>query len=326
MLRTAQDVIIRSGLKGDPDYEDLSPINDGAGFYVFRRYPTGTTLARVVTNDGRPAVRCYLSLALARPGDGGQVRRVYVRAWLARRWNPANELAWTGDDPYAVRQGDPDAPSAASRVLLAKGRKPIPLYDTDSYVYDEREDIFLRDDGSQVTVAQMLDDLYQKHCRTVRLGFRLRWRLGSLGRKVVYWLVWKGQDGAMWLLLTFYDVEVAEVSGSRRRSPFHEYHLSDFHRATEAGERSHFFGFQSSQKSFFTNLLVVGVLFLVAYWKLPHEGLPRAIYDNTALTTAALVLSFLLADKCGPWVLELTILSLSRLRWATVFLRRKVHV
>ena len=52
-------------------------------------------------------------------------------------------------------------------------------------------------------------------------------------------------------------------------------------------------------------------------------GLPSSAH---AVTTAALVLCFLLADLIGPWLLVRIICLLSKLRVAATFLTRKVHV
>ena len=91
-------------------------------------------------------------------------------------------------------------------------------------------------------------------------------------------------------------------------------------------ERSQFFGFQTSRKSFFTNLVIVAAACSFIYLGGFRTGIIRAIYNNTALTTAALVLCFLLADLIGPWLLVRIICLLSKLRVAATFLTRKVHV
>ena len=133
----------------------------------------------------------------------------------------------------------------------------------------------------------------------------------------------------MWALFKLYDVELADKKLRERRllNPYHKYKPSDFCRATDKpGERSHFFGFQSSQKSLFTNLTVVAASCLLLYWKAPHARLLRAIYNNTALSTAALVLGFLVADTFGPWLLIQIICVLSRFRDAVMFFTRKVNV
>jgi len=59
-VRTAQDVLNRAGLAGHSEYEDVALMTDSAGFYCFRRYSPTSPLAKIVTADGRPAVRCYL--------------------------------------------------------------------------------------------------------------------------------------------------------------------------------------------------------------------------------------------------------------------------
>jgi len=336
MLTTPQAVMDRAGIAAHPEYEDVSPITDAAGFYTFRRYPAGTELSQILTKDGRPAVRCYLAFIVDAPARGDHISRVQLAAWFARRWTRGRVFASSRNpDPYQPNPEDPNAPSEPSALLLMRTRKPIDLDSTDGkgYIYDSRDDAFLDTDGRVVSPIEILEEMYTKHCRTLRLGFRVRWDIGTAARWTIRQVVWKSQDGAMWALLNLYDVELVEEKKDKWRNPFHKYRPSDFRRTTEKeGERSHFFGFQTSKKSFFTNLaVVVGacvVLYscVVLYYGVPHQGLLRVIYGNVALTTAALVFAFLLADMIGPWLLTLLICGLSRLRDAVWSFTRKVNV
>lgn len=325
MLATPDDVIRRAGVQRLPEYEDVASMTDSAGFYAFRRYPAGTELARIVTADGRPAVRCCLRFVVLPPTKASTVSRVNVETWFTRRWRP-DRIFSSGHDPYEPA-GSPDGPSPQSAAILARTRKPIDLDrdDIGEFLYDHREDTFLDEDGNVVTPIHILEDAYTKHCRTLRLGFRIRWNIGSAIRWVVRKAVWWGQDAAMWALFMFYDVELAEKK--ELPSPFRKYKPSDFRRVTEMpSERSNFFGFESSRRSLFTNLVVVAATCTLLYWTVPRDGFVRAIYHNTALTTAALVFGFLLADTLGPWLLIRTICVLSRFRDAVLFFVRKVRV
>jgi hypothetical protein len=197
----------------------------------------------------------------------------------------------------------------------------------EGFIYEGRENAFFDGDGKPITPAEMLDRVYHEHCRTLGRVFRMRWKLDSGARWLVREAVWKGQDAAMWALFNLYDVELIDEKKDMRWSFFYKYSLSDFRRVTESGgERSHFFGFQTSQKALFTNLIAVAATFLLLYWKAPRGGLLRVVYYNTALSTAALVLAFLLADRCGPWLLILAICGLSRLRDLVFVFIRKVKV
>lgn len=301
-------------------------MSDCAGFYAFRRYPSNTQLAKVVTNDGRPAVRCYLAFIVLAPAKGSTVSRVEVKAWFSRRWI-SGRIFSTRPEDFQPSPGDPNAPSPQSAVVLDRTRKPLDLDSAvaDGFIYDDREDTFINADGKVVAPLQILDDMYWRHCRTLRLGFRIRWSIGSAARWAIRYAVWSGQDAVMWALFKFYDVELVEKE--ELRNPLHEYRPSDFRRVTDKpGERSSFFGFQSSPRSFFTNLIVVAAVCLLLYWKAPREGLLRAIYQNMALTTAALILAFLTADTLLPWLLIRMICALSRLRDAVMFIIRKVKV
>jgi hypothetical protein len=328
MLDTPEKVIQRAGLTALPQYEDVSPMSDSPGFYTFRPYPAETELSQILTTDGRPAVRCYLAFIVLPPTDGSPISRVELRAWFARRWRP-NRVVSSSGDPYAVPADHPDAPSSRSVPILARTRKPIDLDHTDSptYLYDPREDVFLDSEGKTVNPVQILDRFFAMHCRTLGRGFRIRWDLGSAARWIIRQTVWKGQDIAMSTLTTFYDVEVVDDKKDTQLNPFRRYRPRDFRRTTEKeGERSHFFGFQTSRKSLFTNLTVVVAACLLVYWNAPRGELVSWIYNNTALSTAALVFLFLLADTFGPWILIRVICILSRLRDAVLFFIRKVKV
>ncbi len=328
-LVTAEDVIGRAGIKTSSEFEDVTPMSEYAGFYAFRRYPRGSALASVLTSDGRPAVRCYLSF-IVKPPTGG-ISRIDLHAWLWRRWLEARLLAPSRELDQAP-PGHPDAPTPPCAAVLARTRKPVDLDTIDArpFFYDHAEDIFHDDEGNVFSPAQILEEMYSRHCRTLRLGFRIRWNLGSAVRWVISRAVWRGQDAAMWALFKFYDVELSDkkLREGGPLNPLHKYKPSDFRRATDKpGERSQFFGFQSSQKSFFTNLIVVAITCLVLYWRAPFDrGLLGWIYNNTALSTAALVLCFLVADSLGPWLLIRAVCVLSRLRDAVMFLVRKVRV
>ena len=128
-------------------------------------------------------------------------------------------------------------------------RKPIDLDTTDAraFVYDHNEDSFSDEDGNAIRPAQILDDIYNRHYRTLRLGFRIRWNSGSGARWVINRSVWRGQDAATRALFHFYDVELSDkvLRESRLPNPFHKYRPSDFRRITD-DPKQHCLGFQSS--------------------------------------------------------------------------------
>lgn len=121
----------------------------------------------------------------------------------------------------------------------------------------------------------------------------------------------------MWVLREGYEIRPA--GDDLRRSPFHEFRFGEFTRTTEEAT-SHFFGFQSSRRSLFANLLVLTLACLAGYYIVPRFGFLRAVYGNTALTTAALVLIFLVTDRLLPFLLQAIVCLLSRLRRKTMFL------
>jgi hypothetical protein len=82
---------------------------------------------------------------------------------------------------------------------------------------------------------------------------------------------------------------------------------------------SHFFGFQSSKRSLFSNMIVLCLIIVGAYWLLPHAGLLRAIYGNTVLSTVVVVFVFLVVDQLLPRALEGIVWTLCRLRLRALF-------
>src|SRR5437870_246554 len=155
-LQSAEDVIARAGVRTLSEYEDIAPMLDSAGFYAFRRYPANSALTRILTNDGRPAVRCYLAFIVMPPTGG--ISRIELRAWLSRRWREGRVFAPHRELDQAP-VGHPDAPTQQWATVLASTRKPIDLDNMDArtFVYDHNEDSFLDEDGKVVSPAQILD-------------------------------------------------------------------------------------------------------------------------------------------------------------------------
>jgi hypothetical protein len=322
-LTTSDQVIARSGVKNIPYYFEVEPITDAAGFAVRRLYPDGTELAAVINRAGEPILRCVLQFVVEPPTARAGVSRVRIHAWLhdrslhlRRRFPHYDEMA-----PL----DDPEGPTPDSLQRFRRARKPLALDYIGDYLYDAAEDRFTDEHGHTVTTQQMLDRAYDEHLATTRRRFVWRWRVGSLMRGFARQAVWKGQDLLLWGLLNMYDIEL--TLKQELPDPFHQFKRSEFRRATEEPtERSQFFGFQSSRKSLFTNLVVLAVAAAVVYYYVPRYAFLVAIYRNDALTTAVLVLGFFIADILGPSLLIGVICGLSRLRPFVMFFVRKVKV
>jgi hypothetical protein len=317
---TSADVIARTGVQALPEYTDLTLITDAPGFAVRRRYPADVELRHVVNNAGEELVRCIVQFVVEPPTSPRGVSRVSLRAWVFPRWKETRPF----HGPSEIPPGDPAAPTPDSLQRWREARKPIQVDFVGDFLYDVAEDRFTDTDGRTVGTEYMLDYVYDTHCRTLRRWFVLRWNAGSLARWVAHKSVWRLQDGCFGLLVRLYDVEV--TAGEARRSPFHEYRRADFVRSAEAtGRPSTFFGFESSRKNLFTNLVGLGVVCWALYGYLPRGGFWSAIYRSDALTTAALVLGFFALDIVGPAILVYAICGLSRVRPLVMFFYRRVR-
>ncbi len=324
-MKTSEDVIRQTGILNLPGYIEPGPMADCAGFFVQRLYPRDSTLARVVARNGEPVVSCLIQFVVNPPATPGGTSAVSLHAAMydrSRQVVPVRPRLGEGFD-----DNDPRAPTPDSVALFRQSRHPLALDFPTEYVYDSAENVFRDSNGQPVTPQQILDHVYECHCRTYRRIFAWRWRVGTALRHAVRELVWRTQDGCLWLLLNLYDIELVEQRDRTLRDPFHKYRAADFRRITEAAQGySNFFGFQSSRKSFFTNLVVLAAIYAVFYWKGPRSSFVRTIYNNTALTTAALIFAFLVADQAGPWLLIRSICLMSRLRPMVLFVVRKVPV
>ncbi len=317
-LRTPQDVMHCVGVVSLPEYFAPEPMIDCVGFAVTRAYPPNTLLGSVVTKSGTPSIVCWIQFVVDPPPTPSGVSRVHLNVflhdrWKAKHWEPPSSPVYDFDDP--------DCPTPEAVCTLRKAPKPLSLNFIDNFVYDTMEEKFYDERGQQWTGKAMLDWVYDYHCRTLRWRFRIKRWVGNIARGGIRGLVWHGQKVCMWLLHHGYDITPTPEA---LRNPFHEFEFSDFKRTTDR-EGSTFFGFQSSKRSLFANLVALAFACLMIYCLVPRFGLLRAIYSNTALTTAALVFGFLIADQLVPLVLQGAVCRLSRLRPGLMFLGAKVR-
>jgi hypothetical protein len=216
---------------------------------------------------------------------------------------------------------NPDCPSPDSVAGYRKAPRPLALDFLNEFIYDATDDQFYGEKGP-TSGRQILDYVYEYHCRTLRRGFRYKWWLKRGLRSTIQRGVWRGQEFLLWILREGYDIVIE--GDPLRRSPFHKFRFADFKRTTEQA-KSHFFGFESSKRSLFSNLVILSATYLVVYYCVPRFGFLKAIYHNVALTTAALVFVFLVSDQVVPVFLKGMVCILSRLRARTVFMWNKVR-
>lgn len=179
-LTTPDAVIAAAGANDLPDhYYDIVPQTNAAGFAIFRRYPSGTSPAAVVTRNGDPALTCMLKLIVEAGSETKGISRVRLSASV--------------HNPYRFKRpvpdyGDPDCPTQESLDTFKKSYRPVDVEIEESYFYDEFEDKFLGPEGA-VTGQQMLDFAYDYHLRTLRWGFRLKWQTLEALRYAAFKLV-----------------------------------------------------------------------------------------------------------------------------------------
>lgn len=304
VLRTPDDVVRAGGPLG-AEYFDVVPYTDGtAGFSVKRLYPPETPLGRVVMRGGEPAVAGLLRIVVDPPTAEGGVSRVGMSASFYPLWSGG----WIGPDPASHPHLTPDAVQR-----LRGARRPIALDFKDDFVWDSGEHLFQNEAGETVTGRQMFDYVYAYHCRTLSRRFVLRYGVQRAVRWLVQRAVWRGQDWCLWLLEHGYEIRPTTKGGRQERSLFHQYTLDEFERQTDK-DGTHFFGFQTSRRSFFSNVVALTIACVTIYYAVPRFGLLRAIYGNGALTTVALAFGFLVSDQAAPLILKGLVCLLSRFR------------
>src|SRR5947199_7646802 len=75
-LNTPQEVIQAAGLVGVPQYFNVHPLIDAAGFVTQRLYPPDSPAAQVVTPQGQQVNRCLLVLVVEPPKNPNGISRV----------------------------------------------------------------------------------------------------------------------------------------------------------------------------------------------------------------------------------------------------------
>ena len=317
VLDTPEAVMNRVGVAALPIYSVLEPMLDCAGFAVRRPLPTNTAIGKVRSQDGKPTVTCVVQFIVDPPRSETGISRVLLHVFPFDRWHRRHIPPWLPQYDFA----DPECPSESSVADYQQAPRPLDLSFATDFIYDTGEDQFYDDKGARVTGEQILDFVYEYHCRTLRSRFRLKYRLQQGLASTARGLAWHGQTSIMWVLREAYDV--TPVGDDLRRSPFHEFSFRELTRATDEGT-SHFFGFRSSRRSLLPNMLMLTLACLAGYYLVPRLGFLRAVYANTALTTAALLLICMATDLLMPIMLRATVCVLSRLRRKTMFLFSKV--
>lgn len=317
-LRTPDDVIRASGVSTLPEYTELVRFTDSPGFSARRDYPPWSELSRVLTGRGKPDICCLIHFGISRSQAAGGVRKMRFGTSRFSRWG---QNRFPGEYDFS----DPDCPTPESVHLLKRAPKPKDLtFDDGEFFYDTADGQFYDEDGRPVTGKQILDYLYDYHCRTLGRWFRIRSRVRDIYEHGVRRLLKDVQRAAGWLLEHGYDIQPT-IPQKDYRFLFHKFGFADFRRLSD-DKGTHFFGFESSKRSLFSNILLLAITCVAAYRYLPRWGFFRAVYHNAPLTTAALVFAFLGLDQAVPFVLKAIVCGVSRLRPMTLFFIRKVKL
>lgn len=315
-LTTPGAVIAAAGANDLPDhYYDIVPQTNAAGFAIFRRYPSGTSPAAVVTRNGHPALTCMLKLIVDPGSETKGISRVRLSASV--------------HDPHIFKRpvhygDDPDCPTQESLDTFRKSYRPVDVEIKESYFYDELEDKFFGPEGA-VTGQQMVDFAYDSHLRTLRWRFRLKWQTLEVLRNAAFKLVWGGQEACLWLLEHGYRIKRTDKTHYGLKNPLHEFSFKDFEDTLEPSSAD-FYGLKVPPRRLFSNLCVLMVMLYAAFRLRPRWDFLRSIYDSEVLTTAFLLFGYLFADQVVPMTLKLLVWGLSRLRFRTLFIFRKVNV
>lgn len=109
------------------------------------------------------------------------------------------------------------------------------------------------------------------------------------------------------------------------KNPFHEFSFKDFQDTLEPSSAD-FYGLKVPPRRLFSNLCVVMAMLYVAFRLRLRWDFLRIIYNSEVLTTAFLLFGYVFADQVVPMILKLMVWGLSRLRFRTLFIFRKVNV
>jgi hypothetical protein len=180
---------------------------------------------------------------------------------------------------------DPDCPTPESLDIRRRAARPLDLtFSQSEFFYYAAEGHFYDEDGRRVTGEQILDYLYDYHCQKLHRWFRAKMHVRNVYEHAVRGLLREVQRGAGWLLEHGYDIQ-STVPQKDYRFLFHTHSFADFKRLSD-DMGTHFFGFITSRRGLFANLLLLAVTCIAACRYLPRGGFFTAVYRNAPLTTA----------------------------------------
>jgi hypothetical protein len=164
--------------------------------------------------------------------DGTGTSRVVLHVFPFDRWKRRHIPLWLPQYDF----NDPQCPSPTSVADYQQAPRPLDLTFATDFIYDTTEDQFYDDKGTRLSGEQLLEFVYDYHCRTLRSRFRLKYRFQQGIASTVRGFAWHGQRSLLWILREAYDV--TPVGDDVPRSPFHEFSFWEFTRATDEGHHT----------------------------------------------------------------------------------------
>lgn len=178
-----EELIKLFSFEDNPQYVEVTPYNDRkVGFSVQRAYPSNIRYKPPKRNDGKPDTYALIGIVYVHPDETDKTidqKRVPINV----RISPFSRyLRRRFDYDYE----DPDCPTEESVKESKKTPKPESLESYDEYFYDHQGGNFTDKDGNIVSAIEIIDHIYDLHCKTVHLirGLTIRGKVTLKGRAV----------------------------------------------------------------------------------------------------------------------------------------------
>ena len=302
----------------DSDYFQPTVLSDvKAGFSVQREYPHSLPYKPPRYRDGSPDVVAIIHVVYEDPDDPDitstrEAAPVRVRiGTFCYSWVRSPFYDPTSDE----------FPTLESVENSRKTPEPVPLQRTDDLAFNHDVDLFFDKKNRSLAGRQVLDELFDLHCRTSvglrKASIRSRLRAKSIALRVLSSLL----DSGHWALRVFFGRKlrdsnefIASLGGYSEKTP-----------RLVVEERINFLGYHAPMN---TDVTFAGALLLllgISYAIAPDGHVGSWVLQNEVTSVALAIFGLWLLDYLGPRLIFGLMKLVGRLRAAVLFRQFEVN-
>lgn len=268
-----------------------------AGFSVQKNYPKDIQYKPAKTISGKDDEIACIWVTYESTQEKKGVEKVPIRLRIATM------------SKYRIKHGFDEDPNDEDRPTPSSGRKPMELTLRDGYFYDGQSDRLVDAKGNAVNGHDMLDDIFNEHCKSVH---PIR-GLGLRGRKAAHDFS-RGWFDYSIVVLKFILKEAfgRTLNEDRNRSVYFDgYALSSFGKLPQ--DSIEIFGYKVAKRIFIT-FAVVFIFITYEIYPINDNSYISMVYHSEAIITIYSIILLLLLDSFIPFLLFMLVNMMIALR------------